>query len=409
MKRVAYVWVAAAVLMVMLLQGCTGSKAVEETSVAVALEPVRRGSVLVVSHSQGVLAASAEAHVSSKIAGRIEQVFVRVGDEVEANEALLVLETDELRAYVKQAEAALEAARANLRRLTAGASDAELAQAKAAVAQAEAAYSNAKETYERMEVLYAAGAVSRQQRDQARTQYEVAGAQLDIANKQMEIVQRGASKDAIDAARASVAQAEAALELARLQLAQAAVRTPIKGKVSYVNARVGNLVSPGVPLAGVVDDELLEVDFPLTERQVTRVRRGDRVEVQVPSVTYTTDGEVVHVSPAADTRTRVYQMRVRIDNPGYLLPGMFARLTLVEDSAADVLVIPLAAVLRAGQDAYVFTVNDNRAYEKRVVLGLSDGTWIQVIEGLSEQDMVVTRGQHYLSPGARVTVEGGNW
>jgi len=407
MKRIA-LWVAVA-MMVMLLQGCTGSRAVEEKPVAVALEPVRRGSVFVVSHSQGVLAASDEAQISSKIAGRVEQVFVRVGDEVEANEALLVLETDELRAYVKQAEAALDAAWANLRRLTAGASEAELAQAKAAVAQAEAAYNNAKETYERMEALYAVGAVSRQQRDQARTQYEVAGAQLDIANKQMEIVQRGAPKDAIDAARASVAQAEAALELARLQLAQAVVRTPIKGKVSYVNARVGNLVSPGVPLAGVVNDEMLEVDFPLTERQVTRVRRGDRVQVQVPSITYTTEGEVVHVSPAADARTRVYQMRVRIGNPGYLLPGMFARLTLVEDSAVDVLVIPLAAVLREGQDAYVFTVNDNHAYERRVVLGLSDGTWIQVIEGLSEQDMVVIRGQHYLSPGVRVTVEGGNW
>src|SRR5690606_13577148 len=153
----------------------------------------------------------------------------------------LQLDDEALRAQFQQAGSALELAEANLARLEAGATEEEREQVAAALRQAELNVAQALRQLERMEQLFEDGAVSKEQLDGARTAYEISKAQHESAQQQMLRVERGATPEELQAARAQVKQAAAARELARIQLDDARVTAPFGGLVARRYVEVGGL------------------------------------------------------------------------------------------------------------------------------------------------------------------------
>jgi len=400
---------------------------------AVEVAPVTRGTIDRTLSLTGTVVSRQRVELTPKIPGRIAAVLVSEGTRVSSGQVVARLEADDLAAQVRQAEqgvaqaqAGQRVARAQLGALESGARPQERAQAanavtqaEQAVAQAEANLRTAEAEAARMQQLLAAGAVSRQQldaavlqRDVARTQRDSARAQLDTARQQQSLVQSGARREDLQVARAQVQQADAAyagavaaLQMARVQLAQAVIRAPFAGRVAQVPATRGEFVSPGTVVAVLYDDRNLEMDAQVGERDLRAVRVGQAVALRSDALPGTAiQGKVRLVVPAADPVSRAAKVRIGLlTPPAGVLPGTSLRADVLIERRTNVLLVSSHAVRQNGQGEVV-VVQDGRARVRKVTIGLTHHHIIQILYGLEEGELVVTLGPETLSDGQPVKV-----
>jgi membrane fusion protein (multidrug efflux system) len=236
-------------------------------------------------------------------------------------------------------------------------------------------------------------------------------------NRNLELQQKGlVSATAIDNLKYELAAAKANWELARLQLSYCDIRSPIAGTVTQRldHVKVGNTVTP---VGGVIesadsslfvvedlDTLMLRVNVP--ERELAKLSVGQPAELSfdaVPGRTFR--GKIDLISPSIDPATATFAVRIRVTETGGLLrPGMFARVAIVYERKPDALQIPRTALLDSDGPPKVFVVKDGKAAERAVKLGLSNGAWIEVTEGLKDGEQVVVVGQGAVKPGAAVRV-----
>ncbi|MCL6451691.1 MAG: efflux RND transporter periplasmic adaptor subunit [Acetobacteraceae bacterium] len=391
--------------------GCAAGRAQgegEAGAVPVAVADATSGDIQVRALVPGQVAPRSEVTVCARVGGRVAEAAVSLGARVEAGQLLVRLESQDMEAQVRQAQAALDAARANLARLQKGARPQEREQAQAQVAQAEAAYQDALANFSRVERLWADGAVSQQQYEASRLQLRTAEAALTAAREQLSLIQEGSGAEVLAAAAAQVRQAQAALELAQSQLAQTRVVAPSAGLVAACNVEAGELVSPGLPLLTLVDIDRVVIEVGLAQDLVNLVSPGQELEVLVPAAgEAATTARVTAVAPAADARTRTFLAQLEADNPGHRLkPGMFCQVLVVQAEHHGVLLVPQEALVESEGRTLVFVAEDGVARERRVEVGLRDGARAEVLSGLKPGERVVVAGQHYLHDGARIRVTG---
>jgi membrane fusion protein (multidrug efflux system) len=236
-------------------------------------------------------------------------------------------------------------------------------------------------------------------------------------NRNLELQQKGlVSATGIDNLKYELEAAKASWELARLQLSYTEIRSPIAGTVTQRLdlVKVGNTVTP---VGGVIesadsslfvvedlDTLILRVNVP--ERELSKLSVGQPAELSfdaVPGRTFR--GEIALISPSIDPATATFSVRIRVTETGGLLrPGMFARVAIVYERKPDALQIPRTALLDTDGQPKVFVVKDGKAAERAVKLGLSNGGWIEVTEGLTDGEQVVVVGQGAVKPGAAVRV-----
>jgi len=384
-------------------------------TVVVEVTPVRRGTIERTLDLTGSIISAQEVHVTPRIPGKIAAILVTEGSRVGRGQVIARLEAAELVAQVAQAEqsvrqarAGQELARARLAALLSGARSQERALAENAVRQAEANLRNAEAEAARMQQLFEAGAVSRQQLDAALLQRDVARTQLEAARQQLSLVQTGARPEDIRMAQAQVSQADAAyaaavasLNLARAQLSNATVRAPFAGRIAEIPVSIGEYVAPGMNIATLFDDQRLEAEVAVGERDLQRVRPGAVVTVTPEALPgRMVRGAVRLVLPAADPASRSAKVRIRlIDPPSGLLPGTFVRAAIVVERHVGALVIPRQA-LRGSNEVAV--VQGGMVRLRTVTIGLQQGALVEVTAGLREGEPVVVLGPETLTEGQPV-------
>ncbi|MBX3703018.1 MAG: efflux RND transporter periplasmic adaptor subunit [Steroidobacteraceae bacterium] len=235
--------------------------------------------------------------------------------------------------------------------------------------------------------------------------------------RNLELQQKGlVSATAIDNLKYELEAAKANWDLARLQLSYADIRSPIAGTVTQRLdvVKVGNTVTP---VGGVIesadsslfvvedlDSLILRVNVP--ERELAKLSVGQVAELSfdaVPGRTF--QGQIALISPYIDARTATFPVRVRVtDTGGLLRPGMFARVAIVYERKSDALQIPRTALLDGDGPPKVFVVQDGKATERAVELGLSNGAMVEVVSGLGDGEQVVVVGQGAVKPGAAVRI-----
>ena len=354
----------------------------------------------------GIISAWAEVNVVPKVPGRVAKVSVEVGDEVSTGDILVQLEAEELALQVKQAEAALASAKATLARLQAGARPEEVEQAKAAVEQARAGYENARLTYERAAKLHEAGVMAGKDWDAIKAQYEVAQAQKLTAEKTLELVRKGAREEDLATAKAGVAQAEAAVALARLSRENAVIKAPISGVVNQVNVQLGDMAGGGLPVVNIVDISQVKLNLQVSEREVVRLNRGQDVTVALdvqPDVM--AKGRVSNIAPAANLSTGLFSVTVELANSeGTLKPGMYGTAYVVVKEIADVMAIPERAVFTAEGRPAVYVVREEVAHLVPVETGIKSDGFVEIRSGLDTGDEVIVRGREFVADKAPVRV-----
>jgi HlyD family secretion protein len=283
-----------------------------------------------------------EARLGFQAAGRIETIRVQEGDRVRSGDTLALLDRAELFARAAQARAQVAAARALLSELLTGARSEERAQAREALRAATERHNDALREVERTRRLFEAGALPQEAYDKARLQVDVLRAQQEQAAQQVQLVETGPRAERIEAQRAVVAQAEAALRQVDAALANAVVTAPFDGVVTVRDREPGETVAPGAPVLTLMnlDDRWVRIFIP--ENRLGAVTLGQAADITAdtyPDRRY--GGAVAFVASQAEFTPRnvqtreervrlVYAVKVRItaDSTMDLKPGLPADVRL---------------------------------------------------------------------------------
>lgn len=350
----------------LLFMGCSQNDEEQEEKIPVEVKKMILGNVVQSITYNGDIKAEFEVKVFSKIPDRIETFYVDEGDYVKQGQPIAKIVATTIQQGVRQAEAALTAARAQ--------------------------ESNVKIEYERAQRLNRENAMSQQQFDAIKTQYE--------------------------AVQQQVVQAEAALKSVKSQYGDATITAPISGIIGERNLEVGDMASPALPIVRIVQMDRVKIEFDATEEDLGKLAKGQPAFVRVKSYPDTIfTGKVKRISPVLDPLTRMATVEVLIENRDHKLkPGMYAEIEVRTGEINDVLVVPRFATIenttlenRNGEDEvvknyYVYTVNNDTAYQKKLDVLYVNHKTIAVKSGIEIGDRLVVAGQNNLRDSVAVIV-----
>lgn len=240
---------------------------------------------------------------SSKVPGRIDQMKVEEGQQVEKGQLLYMLSTPELDAKLQQAEAVKSAAAALDAAAVAGARIQQIEAALNMWEKAQAGLELARKTYERVQNLYNEGVIPAQKLDEAEANYKAMEATALAAKAQYDMASDGARKEDKEAAAARVRQAEGAVSEVESYLSDAAVYAPVTGEISTIIAEEGELVGSGYPVVAILDMSDLWVTFNIKETMLPGMKIGTRMTGFVPALDRDVEFEVTYIAPQADFAT----------------------------------------------------------------------------------------------------------
>jgi HlyD family secretion protein len=277
-----------------------------------------------------------EADLGFQVGGRLAWIGVREGDSARAGDTLARLDQQELLARRSAAQAQVAGSRALLRELEAGFREQEVAEGRAGLRAAAERARDAQRDLQRAGRLFAGGAVSQEARDKAETAARVAEAALEQARERVAVLEEGARPERVEAQRALVAQAEAALAQVDAVLAQSVISAPFAGIITLRHREPGEAITPGGPALTLMDPEDRWVRIYVREDRIGEVALGQ--EAVITSDTYperSYGGEVVWIASEAEFTPRnvqtaeervklVYAVKVRItsDAAHDLKPGI---------------------------------------------------------------------------------------
>ncbi|MBK8113851.1 MAG: efflux RND transporter periplasmic adaptor subunit [Candidatus Accumulibacter sp.] len=216
------------------------------------------------------------------------------------------------------------------------------------------------------------------------------------------------SQQALDNAQAALKVQEAALALAQARFDKMRLLAPFSGIVGIRNISVGDYVKEGQELINIEDISTLKIDFRLPESYLAQLKPGQRLEVAsdaLPGEVFTAVLDAIN--PLVEAGGRAISLRAHLPNrEARLRPGMFVRVRLIFEQRNQVLLIPEQAVVPDSKAPYVYRVIDGRAKRTPIRTGLRRDAQVEVVEGLSAGDEVVTAGQMKLRDETAVRVVG---
>jgi len=211
-----------------------------------------------------------------------------------------------------------------------------------------------------------------------------------------------------DQLRYDLENARATWRLAQLELSYTNVTAPISGVVASRSIKPGNFVQINTPIIRIVDNSRLEATLNVPERDLTTLRKGLPVRMQVDALSGRQFmGVIDRIAPVVDAGSGTFRVVCAFDpHDGALQPGMFARIGIDYDNRAAALAIPRGALLEDDGEPAVYAVRDGKAVRTAITTGYVDGDYIEVRDGLVEGDRVVTAGKIALRDGSAVQVIG---
>jgi RND family efflux transporter MFP subunit len=339
----------------------------------------------------GTLAAEEQVILSLKVTGRLEEMLVDLGSPVRRGQIVARLTPTDFDLRLRQAVAALQQARARLGLDPDGEDDTIDIERTSLVRQAQAGLDEARRQRDRYATFVERGI-------SARAELESADAQLQIAD--------GRYQDALEEVRnrqAILAQRRSEVALARQQLDDTTLRSPIHGIVRERHAFAGEYRAAGTPVVTVVRQHPLRLQLAVPERASSNVKAGQIVHVSVEGDDQMYQGRVARLSPAITEGNRTLAIEAEVPNEhGRLRPGMFARAEIVTDRTESIVVPQSALVIFAGVEKLLLA-REGMVREQRVRTGRRLDDRVEILDGVETGDLVITNPGG-LADGASVRV-----
>jgi len=328
----------------------------------------------------GVLVPNRTVNIFAKIAGQATFIGGDVGNAVKAGQLLVQIDTKELNAQLKVAEAQL-----------AGVSD-QGASAKIGVETARLNLDLAQRAYDRTKTLLDTKVVTQSQLDDAQTKLDLAKSAFDNASRQYQTV-----------SGSGLEQAQAQVNYIRVQISNSTITSPISGIITNRNINPGEITSVSSPLMSVADTATLKLQGNISQEDVVHLSVGNKVKVSVdviPGKEYA--GRVEQVGPIAAATGQYFPVVVDLANDGRLLAGMTAKASFALTGAAGIMV-PLSAI-SSGEDgrAFFFVVEGGKVHKRQATLGMRNDSSVQVLSGLAAGEIVAVSNVEALQDGMEV-------
>lgn len=313
----------------------------DSNSVAVRIDTVQKKMLSLDFSANGNFEPNREMKFSAEKAGRVVKIFVDEGDPVRVGQTLATVRTDQLSVDLQNTEANL---------------------------------SNAQTDLQRYENAYKTGGVTQQQLDQAK---------LAVQNAQTRV------------------------NVSRINVGDANIKATINGVVNKRLIEPGAVLSAGTEMFDIVDVSKLKLNVMVNEGQVATLKTGDKVKVTAsvfPDESFT--GTLSFIAPKADNSLN-FPLEIEIaNNPNnQLKAGMYGTAVFAQPKGQSVLAIPRAAFVGGISSNQVFIANsDNTAKLQKVTSGRVIGDQVEILNGLSEGDVIITSGQVNLADGSKIQI-----
>lgn len=200
---------------------------------------------------------------------------------------------------------------------------------------------------------------------------------------------------------------EAQAELANIELSKYKIYAPFDGKVGLRDISIGEYVQRGKELLNLVNDNPLEVDFRVPEKEISNIIPGEEIVILLDSTGAEYTGIVKAISPIADKTSHAFMVRGSLDDHEGLYPGQFVNVKVITQENRSAVLVPETAVIKSEDGEYVYRIVDNTAFKTDVITGpyQQDGE-IEIVSGLLQGEVVVTSGQQQIGDGRQVEIIG---
>ncbi|MBP9792801.1 MAG: efflux RND transporter periplasmic adaptor subunit [Flavobacterium sp.] len=310
--------------------------------------------------ASGKIESESSANLSTRMMGYVTKVYVKIGQNVSAGQLLVSINNTDLQAKKAQVEAS--------------------------VTQAAAAYNNAKKDYDRFTNLFAQQSASQKELDDMTARYEMTKAGLEAA-KQM-------SNEVI------------------AQFSYSNITAPFSGTVTNTLVKEGDMANPGMPLVSIEGSSKLQVTTMVSESDISNIKNGMPVKINVKSLNKEITGKVSEVSLSAKNTGGQYLVKVTLDKMNKeILSGMFVNVQFptakkpTTSNKSAIVLVPENALVKQGQLTGIYTIgNGNVAILRWLRIGKTFGNQVEVLSGLSSNEQYIVAADGRLFNGAKVQI-----
>lgn len=341
--------------------------------VAVEIAAIRKATIHDIGNFTGTLAPKSQFVVAPKISGRLERLLVDIGDRVSRNQLIATLDDEEYRQQVRQAEADLQVAQANLE-------------------ESRSSLEVAKREWERVEELHKKGISADSELDAAKGTYATQEARYKVS-------------------QAQVANKQAALEAAKIRLSYTKITATWE---EGMNSRVvgerfvseGAMLTPNTPILSILEINPLLAIIHITDKDYFRIKTGQVASISTDALPdKSVTGEIVRIAPLLKETSREARVEIEFANPeGIFKPGMFINTTINFASHEDATVVPVSSVVKRDNQQGVFLADMDNSVAQfiPVKVGISNSELSEILEPPSLSGYVVILGQHLLAQGSPI-------
>jgi len=406
------------------LSACSGhtpSQEVKASVIPVIVQRVSAEDIYDYTQISGMVKPRKVAYVVSPIQGKVASACFDVGDRVSEGDLLFTIDSTEIEDNIRVLEEQLKVAQANLDLAQTGVVaasgsqyEAKKLELQAALKSAEDNFTAAKQLLDTATVMLEARAINQLKYSQVKNQYQQALNALNTAREAYDLYESKGAVDAMNAARDQYKQAQASydmlklqIENARKQLSYTRVTAPMDGIIMTKEIVPGCLLSNTMVPYTIMDADKVQVVISVTEKVIGHIRKGQELEISIPSAqALPFKGKVVTVSPAVDN-TMAFQVCIEVDNTQQLIkPGMTARVNILTEQRDNSVVVPASAILSNDTGSYVYVCEDETAIRRPVTTGITDGDRVEIVKGLSQGELLIVKGQQFLNDKTPVKVSG---
>ncbi len=310
------------------------------SAIPVEIAEAKVGNISAYYSSTATLEAEEEATVVAKVRGIVQRLTVEEGDFVQAGDILAQLDDEQLQLEAQRAKATMDRLQNELNR---------------------------------KEELFNKNLISAQEFENAK--YEFQAQKSDY-------------------------------ELAQLQVKYSRIQAPISGVISDRMIKVGNMINTDQEAFEITDFDPILAVLNVPEHEMNKIQKGQQTIIKVDAIKGKTfEGQVLRISPTVNPETGTFKVTISVkDESRQLRPGMFGRVQIVYDTHQNTLMVPKNAVLTEDGTNSVYVINNKMAYRRNINTGYVNGEDIEILDGLSPADTVVTIGQSSLQDSALVEV-----
>ena len=369
--------------LVILFLGCQKEKSVKKEVIPI---PVRVSKVKIDSITDFVsITGNSEAiydiTYSSKVMGKIVKLNVKEGDFVKKGDLLLFIDDSELLAKKAQSLNSIDLNKSLLKKIS------------AALEEVEAQFENAKKNKIRYDKLFKTKSVREKDWEDVNTHYRVL-----LARKKELKVQLESIKIQIELAKNQLKEVNSLLKYTKIY-------ADVDGIISKKMVNEGELVIPGKPLLTLTNTKYLKLKFRIADSDFYKVKLGDEIIFSTWGNPKKYVAKINKIIPKTYGKGYYYLAIAYYENKNYEIPvGAFLEGNIKIKEVKNAILVPRRTVLENAGKYYVFTIRNNKAFKRDVLMGIKNEDYIQIIKGLSKDDIIVIEGQNNLTNGQIVRI-----